>query len=153
MRTLSRAAKQAGRPQSSVDTDERRFRCGFLPLSGSLLLGILITTAAASSANAPGRAAVRVEARNYTAAVRDSDTLRVEIPPGRPLITLLPDSVAGRAIQSYENVRVPALSWRIDRTFFWQTTPNDRGTHAVLFRVVDGGGLIDTLTVLVKVVP
>ncbi|MDX1740199.1 MAG: hypothetical protein R3178_02860 [Rhodothermales bacterium] len=65
------------------------------------------------------------------------------------MIIHLPDSMNGQAISRYENLRIPVLSWRSDRAFFWQTTKSDRGRHTLLFRSTDVSGRVDTLIVKV----
>lgn len=78
-----------------------------------------------------------------------ADTLRYSISAGDPLIVNLPPRHRGNAA-SYRLLEAPALSWLVDRSFFWQTTAGERGKLPVLIerRI---GETRDTLVLLVQI--
>lgn len=73
-----------------------------------------------------------------------ADTLRFAMPSGEALVTALP------ADGSYRVLRAPALSWLVDRSFFWQTLPAERGREFVLLER-RRGDRTDTLVLVVDV--
>lgn len=73
-----------------------------------------------------------------------ADTLRFAVPSGEALVTALP------ADGSYRVLRAPALSWLVDRSFFWQTLPAERGREFVLLER-RRGDRTDTLVLVVDV--
>lgn len=77
-------------------------------------------------------------------APRSSDTLRAAVTAGQPFITVLPGE------GSFTLVRAPALSWLIQRSFFWNTLPEDRGEHSV-FIARETSAARDTLVLLISV--
>lgn len=76
-----------------------------------------------------------------------ADTLRETVPAGEPLIMTLPP----RTNASYAPLRVPALSWLVDRSFVWRTRPEDTGMHTMTFTVTANSASADTLVVQVRV--
>lgn len=49
---------------------------------------------------------------------------------GDVFVIQLPDSVSGVAIEKYSSDRLPLKSWLVERSFFWSTSLEDRGSHA-----------------------
>lgn len=78
-----------------------------------------------------------------------SDTLRYTAPAGRVFITALPDTLGGRAVAAYALLQAPALSWLVDRSFFWRTRPEDAGRTLLLFEARHAAPPADTLAILV----
>jgi hypothetical protein len=116
----------------------------------SLLVGAgLLSTLALGSAAGPR--ATRAEASVLSDAAA-ADTLRLEVRAGLPLITALPARHHGRPA-SYRLLHAPALSWLVDRSFFWRTLPSESGTMPVLIRRVAPGVEPDTLVLMVRVAP
>ncbi len=76
-----------------------------------------------------------------------ADTLRETVTAGEDLILTLPPSNDA----AYTIVRAPALSWLVDRSFFWRTRPDEAGTHTVTFRAASESASADTLVVRVTV--
>jgi hypothetical protein len=81
-----------------------------------------------------------------------ADTIRLEVRAGLPLVTALPPRHQGRPA-SYRLLQAPALSWLVDRSFFWRTLPTESGTMPVLVRRVAPGVEPDTLVLMVRVSP
>lgn len=81
-----------------------------------------------------------------------ADTLHRSIPAGDVLIMALPRSLGSRPVDAYEIIRAPALSWLVDRSFFWRTRSADLGVHAIHFRAAFPNDTVDTLTVQVTVI-
>lgn len=79
-----------------------------------------------------------------------AETLRVSVRAGQPLIASLPDRHRGGAA-TYRALRAPALSWLVDRSFFYQTQPGERGDLPVLFERSVGGAVADTLVLMVSI--
>lgn len=79
-----------------------------------------------------------------------AETLRVSVRAGQPLITSLPDRYRG-AEARYRALRAPALSWLVDRSFFYQTQPGERGDLPVLFERSAGDTVADTLVLVVSI--
>ena len=80
-----------------------------------------------------------------------ADTLRYRVFAGEPLIVALPSQVDGREA-TYRLLEAPALSWLVDRSFLWRTTPGERGQLPILIERRTEGGLADTLVLLVEIV-
>gem|GEM_PF-2386681 len=49
---------------------------------------------------------------------------------GDVFIVQLPDSLSGIPISRYTATRLPLRSWLLEKSFFWETTDEDRGRHA-----------------------
>ena len=62
-----------------------------------------------------------------------ADTLRYEVTAGEPLIVALPGRVGGAEVR-YRVDEAPALSWLVDRSFYYRTVAGERGTLAVRLR-------------------
>ncbi len=80
-----------------------------------------------------------------------SDTLVYHAAPGKTLITVLPDSAHHIPVVQYKPVRLPALSWLVDRSFFWYIRPRDKGIYHLLFIRQLKDASSDTLVVTVYV--
>ena len=79
-----------------------------------------------------------------------ADTLRYAVTAGQPLIVQLPAEVRGRDA-SYKLLRGPALSWLVDRSFFWRTLSSEHGTMHVLIERRAEGREPDTLVLAITV--
>lgn len=69
-----------------------------------------------------------------------ADTLRYSVPAGETLIVTLPDLYRGEEA-SYQILSAPALSWLVDRSFFWQTRREDCGVMLVSLKRDAGSGI------------
>ncbi len=76
------------------------------------------------------------------------DTLRYEVRAGQAFLVALPARVGG-APAEYRVVSAPAMSWLVDRSFFWQTIASERGLMPVVFQYSPAPD--DTLVLLVEV--
>jgi hypothetical protein len=65
-----------------------------------------------------------------TEAVAAPDTLRFTVTPGQPLVVSLP----GPEDAQFRGVRLPALSWLVDRSFAWRTLPSEQGREYILIQ-------------------
>lgn len=81
-----------------------------------------------------------------------ADTLHLQVRAGEPLLATLPARHQGQPA-SYRLVRGPALSWLVDRAFYWRTLPSESGAMPVLVRRVAPGVEPDTLVLMVRVAP
>lgn len=79
-----------------------------------------------------------------------ADTLRYSITAGEPLIVQLPSEVRGRET-SYRLLRGPALSWLVDRSFFWRTLRTENGMMHVLIEQRASGMDSNTLVLAIQV--
>jgi hypothetical protein len=79
-----------------------------------------------------------------------ADTIRTAVQAGEALLYTLPDRHQGSEA-TYRVLRAPALSWLVDRSFYWQTLPSERGLRLVLFERT-ARGTTDTLVLAVEVV-
>lgn len=79
-----------------------------------------------------------------------ADTIRTAVRAGEALIVALPERHAG-AEATYRVLQAPALSWLVDRSFFWQTLPSERGLRLVRFERT-AQGAADTFVLAVEVV-
>ena len=109
--------------------------------------GILLALGAALSAPS----AARTEASATPGAVV-GDTLSLQVRAGLPLLAALPGRHRGQPA-SYRLIEAPALSWLVDRAFYWRTLPSESGTMPVLIRRVAPGVEPDTLVLMVRVLP
>jgi len=80
------------------------------------------------------------------------DTLHYQVRAGAPLLVSLPEEVRGSEA-SYQLLHAPALSWLVDRSFAWTTHPSERGILPILIERRPARGALDTLVLLVEVVP
>ena len=103
----------------------------------------------ASPAAAPSAAAPSAAARPTSAATAAAgDTLHYQVRAGQPFLVVLPARADGRPA-AYRAVSAPAMSWLVDRSFFWQTLPTERGLMPVVFEPTPGG---EPLVLMVEVV-
>ena len=63
----------------------------------------------------------------------------------------LPDEHRGREAR-YRALDAPALSWLVDRSFYWRTLPTERGLRYVVFERTAPGSEPDTFVLAVEVV-
>jgi hypothetical protein len=75
------------------------------------------------------------------------DTLRLAVRSGQPLVTALP----GESSWTFRALRAPALSWLVDRSFYWKTLPGERGREFVLIERRYRSEPQDTLVLVVDV--
>ena len=119
------------------------------------VLGLLLAVALAAptvSLDAPP-AQRSGAAEGYVAAnVAPPDTLTYTARAGQPFLVSLPARVDGREA-SYRTVEVPALSWLVDRSFFWNVLAGERGTLAIRFERRVGDGAPEPFVLLVEIVP
>lgn len=80
-----------------------------------------------------------------------ADTIRTTVRAGEALVMNLPERHAG-AEATYRVLEAPALSWLVDRSFFWQTLPSERGLRLVRFERSARGAGTDELVLAVEVV-
>lgn len=99
-----------------------------------------------TTARAPQRAP---DAQRYVEAPVRSDTLRYTARAGEAFIAALPARVGG-AEATYRPLELPALSWLVDRSFYWNVQAGESGTLPVVFERRAGGGA-DTLVLLVDI--
>ncbi len=78
-----------------------------------------------------------------------TDTLRLAVRSGEPLVTPLP----GEAAWTFRSLRAPALSWLVGRSFYWKTLPGERGREFVLVERRYRSEPQDTLVLVIDVVP
>ena len=76
-----------------------------------------------------------------------SDTLRLSVASGEPLVAALP----GDPAWTFRSLRAPALSWLVGRSFYWRTLPGERGREYVLIERRYRSEPQDTLVVVVDV--
>lgn len=99
----------------------------------------------------PGDAPARA-AQGIAPSAAANDTLRYEVRAGQPLLVALPPRHRGQPA-NYRLLRGPALSWLVDRGFFWRTLASESGTMPVLVRRVAPGVEPDTLVLMVTLAP
>lgn len=75
-----------------------------------------------------------------------ADTLRYELTAGQSLVVSLP----GPDEAEFRGVRLPALSWIVDRSFGWRTLPAEEGREYVLIQRRTPAR-VDTLVLVVDV--
>ncbi len=61
-----------------------------------------------------------------------ADTLHYQIRAGAPFLVVLPATASGRPA-AYRVVSAPAMSWLVDRSFYWKTLPTERGLMPIVF--------------------
>ena len=115
------------------------FRC---PPMRLLISVLLLTLCTATLAARPG---VPVSPEAPWAVPVAADTIRTAVTAGEAVVMALPEA---RGAQ-YRVVSAPALSWLVDRSFFWQTLPSERGLRLV---VLERLGSADTLVLAIEVV-
>jgi hypothetical protein len=63
-----------------------------------------------------------------------ADTVLVDsVQAGRLYITRLPANLAGRRVQKYQPVRIPAMGWIHGESFFWFVPETAQGDHSFGF--------------------
>ena len=80
-----------------------------------------------------------------------AETLSYVIQAGEVLIVNLPEILGSYRVNEYRIKRAPALSWLVQRSFFWRTLPKDVGKHELQFRALAGGRGVEDLVVIVEV--
>ena len=113
---------------------------------GALVLASSLCLAASGGKNAYAAAPSSVRAL-----FAPPDTLRHTVPAGQSLILALPDTLDARPVATYAPVRLPAMSWLVDRSFLWRTFPRDAGVHEILFEAAFEAAPPETLVVHVTV--
>ncbi|MEM1057305.1 MAG: hypothetical protein AAGI52_17445 [Bacteroidota bacterium] len=116
-----------------------------------IVLFSAIVWVSALSAEARERPAALAGADLLRAQPSQTDTLRYQVRAGHTLIVALPTDVEGREVD-YRLLEAPALSWLVDRSFMWRTTPGERGTLPILVERSEQGGSPDTLVLLVEII-
>lgn len=79
-----------------------------------------------------------------------ADTLMYTVRAGRPFLVALPPRRNGEPV-TYRLLEGPALSWLVDRSFLWTTTPQERGALPVLIERTAPGAPKDTLVLLIDI--
>ncbi|MFT4604763.1 MAG: hypothetical protein ACI9W4_001499 [Rhodothermales bacterium] len=79
------------------------------------------------------------------------DTTIVDsVAAGSVLIVALPERLKGELIMEYKPIRLPAMGWMADRSFFWRLPSDAQGNYRFEFRAVrDGASEIVHLRVFV----
>lgn len=115
------------------------------------MLGLLLAVALAAPTLGAGPAPAQrsADVRGYVA---PPDTLTFTARAGQPFLASLPARVDGQEA-TYRTVEAPALSWLVDRSFFWNILAGERGTLAVRFERRVGGGPPEPFVLLVEIVP
>ncbi|HEX9950691.1 MAG TPA: hypothetical protein VGB53_02910 [Rubricoccaceae bacterium] len=134
-------------------------RNAFAALAGTALSATALVSAPAAQGtpqrtagarpSASPAAAPSVRAAAAAPAVVAGDTLRYQVRAGQPFLVVLPARADGRSA-TYRIASAPAMSWLVDRSFFWQTLPTERGLMPVVFEPTPGGG--EPLVLMVEVV-
>ena len=96
-----------------------------------------VAAAIALCAVAPGAAAQTSQrtapaAPSAAAPPAAADTLHYQVRAGAPFLVVLPATAGGRPA-TYRAVSAPAMSWLVDRSFYWKTLPTERGTMPIVF--------------------
>ena len=122
--------------------------CAAALVSAPAAQGTPQRTAGARPSASPA-AAPSAPARPTSAATAAAgDTLHYQVRAGQPFLVVLPARADGRPA-AYRAVSAPAMSWLVDRSFFWQTLPTERGLMPVVFEPTPGG---EPLVLMVEVV-
>ena len=133
-------------------------RNAFAALAGSALWATALVSAPAAQGTSQRTAGARPSASpaaapsaaaRPAASVPAGDTLRYQVRAGQPFLVVLPARADGRPA-AYRVTSAPAMSWLVDRSFFWQTLPTERGLMPVVFEPTPGGG--EPLVLMVEVV-
>ena len=123
-------------------------------LAGAALCAAALVSAPAAQGTPQRTAGARpsaspAAARPTSAATAAAgDTLHYQVRAGQPFLVVLPARADGRPA-AYRAVSAPAMSWLVDRSFFWQTLPTERGLMPVVFEPTPGG---EPLVLMVEVV-
>lgn len=120
-----------------------RIRCLARVVAALALLGVLL----GAGRSAPGETS-RPLFVVPAASPAPLDSLDRQVAAGEPLIVTLPPMRGGRPVESYRLRQAPAMSWLVDRSFFWRPRPEDVGTHRIIMRAnYDAATPGDSLTV------
>ncbi|MEZ4698846.1 MAG: hypothetical protein R2834_00840 [Rhodothermales bacterium] len=80
-----------------------------------------------------------------------AESLSFVVASGEVLIFNLPTSFGAQEIDTYRLKRAPALSWLVERSYFWRTLAKDVGEHTIVFEGLAGGRVAEEVYVLVDV--
>lgn len=97
------------------------------------------------------RAGVQTTMLSGRSAVQ-ADTLFQSVQAGEPLIVQLPATFQGAPAQ-YELYDAPALSWLVDRSFYWRTLSSERGSLPILITRRVQGLPESILVLMVDILP
>lgn len=78
-----------------------------------------------------------------------SDTLRLSVRSGEPLLAVLPIADG----DELRPVRMPALSWLVGPSLYWRTLHGEEGFETILIERRRDGAVRDTLVIRVDVLP
>ncbi len=131
--------------------------------TASLSVAVLVLTALATLGfRAP--AAHRSEMQTNASALRSygdttqtgqpavrAETLSYVVQSGEVLIFNLPTSFGPRRMERYRLKQAPALSWLVDRSYFWRTLAKDVGEHTLIFEATTAGSTVEDIYVVVDV--
>lgn len=127
----------------------------FSNIIGTLLLAALTLGFAAVTAPPPSSDDMLVpgvaDVINGSIAPARAETLSYVSQAGEVLIFNLPATLGQRKIDSYTITKAPALSWLVQKSFFWRTLPKDAGKHEILFKAVAGGSNVEDVVVQVEI--
>ena len=114
-----------------------------------VLLAFLIATSGLYLANSP----IPPTEQSYRTPIPHApgDTLTYFISSGEILIVNLPEQYQGFEIERYEIRSAPALSWLVERSFFWRTLGKESGSFDIVFDAISEGQRIDELVLAVNV--
>jgi|GEM_PF-2159658 len=80
-----------------------------------------------------------------------AETLSYVVQSGEVLIFNLPSSFGTRRMERYRLKQAPALSWLVDRSYFWRTLSKDVGEHTLIFEATAVGSTLEDIYVVVDV--
>jgi hypothetical protein len=80
-----------------------------------------------------------------------AETLSYVVQSGEVLIFNLPTSFGTRRMERYRLKKAPALSWLVDRSYFWRTLSKDVGEHTLIFEATTTGSTVEEIYVVVDV--
>lgn len=63
-------------------------------------------------------------------------TLVDSVDAGSVLIIALPERLRGELVKEYKPIRIPAMGWMADRSFFWRLPSDAEGNYRFEFRAV-----------------
>lgn len=122
-----------------------------------LLIGLCTLLVAAPSYGGTDEPTTRAADRSTVVSAlpalseRLQDELVYRVDAGDVLVFALPAEADSVAVVRYRLARAPALSWLVDRSFFWRTLPEARGEHRVLVDATYADGRTDTLVIRIFV--
>lgn len=68
-------------------------------------------------------------------AVMDT-TIVDSVDAGSVFIMALPERLSGKLVKEYKPIRMPAMGWMADRSFFWRLPSDAEGNYRFEFRAV-----------------